>query len=61
MAELTSNMPELKSYQIEMTFDIIGKRRTVLIIREILKGDTRFNYYLENIEVTQLLTGVYVN
>ena len=60
MAELTSNMPELKSYQIEMTFDM-GKRRTVLIIREILKGDTRFNYYLENIEVTQLLTGVYVN
>ena len=45
-----SNMPELKSCPIEMTFKIIGKRWTVLIIREILKGNTQFNRFLENIE-----------
>lgn len=45
-----SNMPELKSCPIETTFKIIGKRWTVLIIREILKGNTQFNRFLENIE-----------
>ena len=29
---------------------IIGKRWTVLIIREILKGNTQFNRFLENIK-----------
>jgi DNA-binding HxlR family transcriptional regulator len=43
-------MSELKSCPIEMTFKIIGKRWTVLIIREILKGNTQFNRFLENIE-----------
>ena len=45
-----SSRPELKSCPIETTFKIIGKRWTVLIIREILKGNTQFNRFLENIE-----------
>ena len=45
-----TNMSELKSCPIETTFKIIGKRWTVLIIREILKGNTQFNRFLENIE-----------
>lgn len=44
------NMSELKSCPIETTFKIIGKRWTALIIREILKGNTQFNRFLENIE-----------
>jgi DNA-binding HxlR family transcriptional regulator len=43
-------MPELKSCPVETTFKIIGKRWTVLIIREILKGNTQFNRFLENIK-----------
>jgi DNA-binding HxlR family transcriptional regulator len=35
---------------METTFRIIGKRWTVLIIREILKGNTQFNRFMENIE-----------
>ena len=42
-------MSELKSCPIETTFRIIGKRWTVLIIREILKGNTQFNRFIENI------------
>lgn len=45
-----TNRSELKSCPIETTFKIIGKRWTVLIIREILKGNTQFNRFLENIE-----------
>jgi DNA-binding HxlR family transcriptional regulator len=44
------NMPELKSCPIETTFKIIGKRWTVLIIREILRGNTHFNRFMENID-----------
>ena len=43
-------MSELKSCPIETTFRIIGKRWTVLIIREILRGGTQFNRFMENIE-----------
>lgn len=43
-------MPELKSCPIETTFKIIGKRWTVLIIREMLRGTAQFNRFLENIE-----------
>ena len=43
-------MPELKSCPIETTFRIIGKRWTVLIIREILRGNTQFNRFMENIQ-----------
>jgi DNA-binding HxlR family transcriptional regulator len=42
-------MPELKSCPIETTFKIIGKRWTVLTIREILIGNTQFNRFMENI------------
>jgi DNA-binding HxlR family transcriptional regulator len=44
------NMPELKACPIETTFKIIGKRWTVLIIREILRGNTHFNRFMENID-----------
>jgi DNA-binding HxlR family transcriptional regulator len=48
--ETVYNMPELKACPIETTFRIIGKRWTVLIIREILRGHTQFNRFMENIE-----------
>jgi DNA-binding HxlR family transcriptional regulator len=48
--ETVYNMSELKSCPIETTFRIIGKRWTVLIIREILRGNTQFNRFMENIQ-----------
>jgi DNA-binding HxlR family transcriptional regulator len=48
--ETVYNIPELKSCPIETTFKIIGKRWTVLIIREILRGNTQFNRFMENID-----------
>jgi DNA-binding HxlR family transcriptional regulator len=48
--ESVYNTSELKSCPIETTFRIIGKRWTVLIIREILRGNTQFNRFIENIE-----------
>ena len=48
--EAVYDMSELKSCPIETTFKIIGKRWTVLIIREILRGNTQFNRFMENIE-----------
>ncbi|HZD35799.1 MAG TPA: helix-turn-helix domain-containing protein [Nitrososphaeraceae archaeon] len=48
--ESVYNMPELKSCPIEATFRIIGKRWTVLIIREILRDHKQFNRIMENIE-----------
>jgi DNA-binding HxlR family transcriptional regulator len=48
--ETVYNMLELKSCPIETTFRIIGKRWTVLIIREILRGNTQFNRFMENIK-----------
>jgi DNA-binding HxlR family transcriptional regulator len=50
MIETVYGMPELKSCPIEATFRIIGKKWTVLIIREMLRGTTQFNRFLENIE-----------
>lgn len=50
LIEAVYNIPELKSCPIEATFRIIGKKWTVLIIRELLKGTTQFNRYLENID-----------
>jgi DNA-binding HxlR family transcriptional regulator len=47
--ETVYNMSELKSCPIETTFKIIGKRWTVLTIREILRGNTQFNRFMENI------------
>ena len=43
-------MPNLKSCPIEAAFRIIGKRWTVLIIREILRGNSQFNRFMENIQ-----------
>jgi len=48
--ETVYNMPELKTCPIEITFRIIGKKWTVLIIREILRGHKQFNRFIENIE-----------
>ena len=48
--ETVYNMPEIKSCPIETTFKIIGKRWTVLIIREMLRGHKQFNRFMENIE-----------
>ncbi len=50
MMEAVYNSPELKSCPIETTFKIIGKKWSVLIIREMFRGITQFNRFLENIE-----------
>jgi DNA-binding HxlR family transcriptional regulator len=50
MIETIYNSPELKSCPIETTFKIIGKKWTVIIIREMFRGTTQFNRFLENIE-----------
>jgi len=50
MIEIVYNSPELKSCPIETTFKIIGKKWTVLIIREMFRGTTQFNRFLENID-----------
>ena len=47
--ETVYNIPELRSCPIETTFRIIGKKWTVLIIREILRGHKQFNRFMENI------------
>jgi DNA-binding HxlR family transcriptional regulator len=48
--EIVYNSPELRSCPIEATFKIIGKKWTILIIREILRGTKQFNRFLGNIE-----------
>jgi len=48
--EIVYNMSELKSCPIETTFKIIGKKWTVLILREILRGNRQFNRFMQNIE-----------
>jgi len=48
--ETIYNSPELKSCPIEATFRIIGKKWSVLIVREMFRGITQFNRLLENIE-----------
>jgi DNA-binding HxlR family transcriptional regulator len=50
MIEIVYNSPDLKSCPIEATFRIIGKKWTILIIREMLRGTTQFNRFAENIE-----------
>jgi DNA-binding HxlR family transcriptional regulator len=50
MIEIVYNSPELKSCPIETTFKIIGKKWAILIIREMFRGTTQFNRFLENIE-----------
>jgi DNA-binding HxlR family transcriptional regulator len=48
--EIIYNSPELRSCPIETTFKIIGKKWTVIIIREMFRGTTQFNRFLENID-----------
>lgn len=43
-------MPELKTCPIQATFRIIGKKWTVLILRELFLGLTQFNRIEENIK-----------
>ena len=43
-------LPELKSCPIETTFKIIGKKWTILILREMFRGVTQFNRFLERID-----------
>ena len=43
-------MPELKACPIETTFRIIGRKWTILILRELFRGVTQFNRLQENIE-----------
>lgn len=50
MIEIVYNSPELRSCPIEATFKFIGKKWTVLIVREMLRGTKQFNRFLENIE-----------
>jgi DNA-binding HxlR family transcriptional regulator len=50
MIETIYNSPELKSCPIETTFKIIGKKWAVIIIREMFRGTTQFNRFLENID-----------
>jgi DNA-binding HxlR family transcriptional regulator len=48
--ESVYEVPELKSCPIDATFKIIGKKWTVLVIRELLRGTSQFNRFIENIE-----------
>ena len=48
--EIVYNSLELRSCPIEVTFKIIGKKWTILIIREMHRGTKQFNRFLENIE-----------
>src|SRR5215813_14661879 len=43
------NYSELKSCPIDTTFKIIGRKWTVLVLRELLRGTTQFNRFLESI------------
>ncbi len=43
-------LTELKSCPIETTFKIIGKKWTILILREMFRGVTQFNRFLERID-----------
>jgi DNA-binding HxlR family transcriptional regulator len=51
--EIYSNkklMSELKACPVEATLRFIGKRWTILILREMFRGVTQFNRFLENIK-----------
>jgi DNA-binding HxlR family transcriptional regulator len=47
--DIVYSLPQLKKCPIEVTFKIIGKRWTALILREMFKGNKQFNRILENI------------
>ena len=44
------DLPELKTCPIEATFKIIGKKWTILVLREMFRGITQFNRFLERIK-----------
>jgi hypothetical protein len=43
MIEKVYSYPELKNCPIDTTFKIIGQKWTVLILREMFRGQTQFN------------------
>jgi DNA-binding HxlR family transcriptional regulator len=47
--EAIYDMPELKACPIQTTFKVIGKKWTILILREMFRGVTQFNRFLERI------------
>jgi len=48
--ERVYNHPDLKNCPIELTFKIIGKKWTPLILRDMFRGVTQFNRFLENMD-----------
>jgi DNA-binding HxlR family transcriptional regulator len=50
MIEKVYSHPELKNCPIDTTFKIIGRKWTVLILREMFRNQTQFNRILENID-----------
>jgi DNA-binding HxlR family transcriptional regulator len=48
--EKVYNNPDLKNCPIELTFKIIGKKWSPLILRDMFRGITQFNRLLENNE-----------
>ena len=45
----TKTISELKACPIETTFKVVGKKWTILILREMFKGFNQFNRLSENI------------
>ena len=48
LIETAYQSPHLKTCPIETTFRIIGKKWTALILRDMLRGTTQFNRFLDN-------------
>lgn len=48
LIETAYQFPQLKTCPIETTFRIIGKKWTALILRDMLRGTTQFNRFLDN-------------
>lgn len=48
LIESAYQSPQLKTCPIETTFRIIGKKWTALILRDMLRGTTQFNRFLDN-------------
>jgi DNA-binding HxlR family transcriptional regulator len=44
------NMNGMKCCPIDTTFKLIGKKFSILIIRDMIKNKTRFNQFLDSIE-----------
>ena len=48
LMESVYQFPQLKTCPIEATFRVIGKKWTALILRDMLRGVTQFNRFLDN-------------